>query len=109
MKKIRPYITEKDSTAKPILGEADADLRDTEIIPFTYDGGIAAFMEKEVIPFSPDAWIDDKATKIGYELSFTKHFYKPTVFRSVQEIVEDLQELEKETDGMLAEILEGVQ
>lgn len=109
LKKIRPYITEKDSTAKPILGEADADLRDTEIIPFTYDGGIAAFMEKEVIPFSPDAWIDDKATKIGYELSFTKHFYKPTVFRSVQEIVEDLQELEKETDGMLAEILEGVQ
>lgn len=109
LKKIRPYITEKDSTAKPILGEADADLRDTEIIPFTYDGGIASFMEKEVLPYSPDAWIDDRATKIGYELSFTKHFYKPTVFRSVQEIVEDLQALEKETDGMLAEILEGVQ
>ncbi len=109
LKKIRPYITEKDSTAKPILGEADADLRDTETIPFTYEGGIDAFMEKEVLPFSPDAWIDDKATKIGYELSFTKHFYKPTVFRSVQEIVEDLQALEKETDGMLAEILEGVQ
>ena len=108
LKKVRPYITEKDPLASPVEGEADPDLRDTEIIPFTFEGGIERFFETEVIPFAPDAWIDEKATKVGYELSFTKHFYKPMVFRSVQEIVDDLQALERETDGMLAEILEGV-
>ncbi len=108
LKKIRPYITEKDESACPVIGEADPDLRDTEIIPLTYDGGIEKFVEDEVKPFSPDAWIDEKSTKIGYELSFTKHFYKPMVFRSVQEIVDDLQALERETDGMLAEVLEGI-
>ncbi|MGN8712623.1 type I restriction-modification system subunit M [Hornefia butyriciproducens] len=108
LKKVRPYITEKDPLAFPVEGEADPDLRDTEIIPFTFDGGIERFFETEVIPFAPDAWIDEKSTKVGYELSFTKHFYKPMVFRSVQEIVDDLQALERETDGMLAEILEGV-
>ena len=108
LKKVRPYITEKDPLASPVEGEADPDLRDTEIIPFTFDGGIERFFETEVIPFAPDAWIDEKSTKVGYELSFTKHFYKPMVFRSVQEIVDDLQALERETDGMLAEILEGV-
>lgn len=108
LKKVRPYITEKDPLASPVEGEADPDLRDTEIIPFTFDGGIERFFETEVIPFASDAWIDEKSTKIGYELSFTKHFYKPMVFRSAQEIVDDLQALERETDGMLAEILEGV-
>ena len=91
-----------------VVDEADVDLRDTEIVPFTYDGGIDAFMKNEVLSYAPDAWVDEKSIKIGYELSFTKHFYKPTVFRSVQEIVDDLQALERETDGMLAEILEGI-
>ena len=108
LKKVRPYITEKDPLASPVNGEADPDLRDTEIIPFNFEGGIEGFFKNEVIPFAPDAWIDEKSTKVGYELSFTKHFYKPMVFRSVQEIVDDLQALERETDGMLAEILEGV-
>lgn len=109
LKKVRPYITERDMSAKPVIGEPDVELRDTEIVPFMYEGGIEGFMDKEVLPYNDDAWIDEKSTKIGYELSFTKHFYKPTVFRSIQEIVDELQKLEKETDGMLAEILEGVQ
>lgn len=108
LKKVRPYITEKDPLASPVNGEADPDLRDTEIIPFNFEGGIEGFFKNEVIPFASDAWIDEKSTKVGYELSFTKHFFKPMVFRSVQEIVDDLQALERETDGMLAEILEGV-
>ena len=75
LKKIRPFITEKDPMAQPIDGEPDTDLRDTEMIPFTYEGGSDAFMKNEVLPYAPDAWVDEKKTQIGYELSFTKYFY----------------------------------
>ena len=57
LNKIRPFITEKDLTAQPIEGEADADLRDTENVPFTYEGGIDAFMKNEVLTYAPDAWV----------------------------------------------------
>lgn len=109
LKKIRPFITEKDPMAQPIEGELDTDLRDTEMIPFTYEGGIDAFMKNEVLPYAPDAWVDEKKTQIGYELSFTKYFYQPVQLRSMEEIVNDLKKLESETDGMLAEILGGVE
>ena len=109
LKKIRPFITEKDPMAQPIDGEPDTDLRDTEIIPFTYEGGIDAFMKNEVLPYTPDAWVDEKKTQIGYELSFTKYFYQPVQLRSMEEIVADLKKLESETDGMLAAILGGVE
>ena len=109
LKKVRPYITEKDPTAKPIEGEADVDLRDTEIVPFTYEGGIAAFMENEVLPYVTDAYVDKEQTKIGYEISFTKYFYKPVELRSMEEIVADLKALEAETDGMMVEILGGLE
>lgn len=109
LKKIRPFITEKDPAAQPIEGEPDTDLRDTEIIPFTYEGGIDAFMKNEVLPYAPDAWVDEKKTQIGYELSFTKYFYQPVQLRSMEEIVSDLKKLESETDGMLAEVLGGVE
>ena len=109
LKKIRPFITEKDPTAQPVDGEPDTDLRDTEIIPFTYEGGIDAFMKNEVLPYASDAWVDEKKTQIGYELSFTKYFYQPVQLRSMEEIVADLKKLESETDGMLAEILGGVE
>ena len=58
LKKVRPYITEKDRTAKPVTGEADPDLRSTEIIPFTYTGGINQFLMDEVKPYASDAWIE---------------------------------------------------
>ncbi len=109
LKKVCPLITDKDPTAKPVEDEADTELRDTEIVPFNYDGGILAFMENEVHPFAPDAWIEDKQTKIGYEISFTKYFYKPIKLRSMADILSDLKILEAETDGMLAEIIGGVQ
>lgn len=109
LKKMRPFITEKDPTAKPVEGEADTDLRDTEIVPFNYDGGILAFMENEVLPYAPDAWVEEKQTKIGYEVSFTKYFYKPIELRPMSEIIADLKNLEAETDGMLAEIIGGVE
>lgn len=109
LKKIRPFITEKDSEAQPIVGEPDPELRDTEIIPFTYKGGIDAFVKNEVLTYTPDAWVDEKKTQIGYELSFTKYFYKPVQMRSMDEIVADLKALETETEGMLKEILGGIE
>ena len=106
LKKIRPFITEKDATAQPIPGEADADLRDTEMVPFSYEGGIEAFFENEVLPYSPDAFIDEKKTTIGYEVSFTKYFYKPVELRDLSSILTDLSILEEEAKGMMVEITE---
>lgn len=108
LKKLRPFITEKDPTAKPIDGEVDADLRDTENIPFTYEGGIDAFIRNEVLTYAPDAWVDKNKTIIGYEISFSKYFYKPTPMRDMKSIVSDLEKLEKSTDGMLADIVGGL-
>ena len=107
LKKIRPFITVKDADAKPVAGEADSDLRDTELIPFTYDGGIEGFMKNEVLSYAPDAWIDEKKTQIGYEISFNKYFYRSVNMRSMDEIIASLNELEKEADGMLAGIVGG--
>lgn len=108
LKKIRPFITEKDPTAKAIEGEADVELRDTEIIPLTYEGGVDAFIEKEVLSYAPDAWVDKKKTQIGYEVSFTKYFYKPVELRPLDEILQNLTILEKNADGLLSEIMKGV-
>lgn len=108
LKKVRPFITEKDTTAKAIEGEADVEMRDTEIVPFTYEGGISAFLENEVHPYAPDAYVDEKKTQIGYEISFTKYFYKPTELRAVKNIISDLEVLEMQTNGMLQDILGGL-
>ena len=108
LKKIRPYITQKESTAHPIEGEADTDLRDTETVPFLYDGGIDSFMENEVLTYAPDAWIDKKKTIVGYEISFSKYFYRPVPMRDLMSIITDLEDLETTSDGMLAEIMGGL-
>lgn len=108
LKKVRPFITEKDPAAQPIEGEPDVDLRDTENIPFTYAGGIDAFMKNEVLTYAPDAWVDEKKTQIGYEISFTKYFYKPVELRDMSDILSNLSSLEQEADGLLAEIMGGV-
>lgn len=108
LKKVRPFITVKDITAKAIAGEADSDLRDTELVPFTYEGGIDAFMRNEVLTYAPDAWVDEKKTTIGYEVSFTKYFYKPVELRSMDEILTSLNDLERAADGMFTEIIGGI-
>jgi type I restriction enzyme M protein len=93
---------QKDKKGKLV---PDKKLTDTEQIPFSYEGGIAAFIENEVRPFAPNVWVDAKQTKIGYELSFTKYFYKPIELRPLDEILADIRALEKETEGLLAEIV----
>ena len=108
LKKIRPFITEKDETAKAIKDEADPDLRDTEIVPFTYEGGIDAFMQKEVLPYAPDAYEDSSKRQIGYEISFTKYFYKPVELRKMDDILRDLANLEQDAHGLMTSIMEGL-
>ena len=106
-KKIRPFITVKDPNANPIAGEADSDLRDTEIVPFSYEGGVAAFIENEVRPYAPDVYYDETNNAVGYELSFTKYFYQPVQLRTFEEITEEIRAAEAETDGLLDEIIGG--
>lgn len=107
LNKVRPFITEKDATAVA-TNEPDTELRDTENIPFTYEGGIEAFMQNEVLTYAPDAYIDEKKTQVGYEISFTKYFYKPIELREMSDIIESLNSLEKEADGMMADIMGGI-
>jgi len=85
--------------------EPDPDLRDSEQIPFLEDGGMKGFIHKEVIPHIPDAWIDASSLKIGYEISFARHFYKPPQLRTLQEIRSDIEILEGQSVGLLQEIL----
>ncbi|MBU4075288.1 MAG: type I restriction-modification system subunit M [Euryarchaeota archaeon] len=85
--------------------EPDSDLRDSEQVPLLEDGGIEAFFRREVLPHVPDAWIDEEETKIGYEISFTRYFYKPQPLRTLAEISADIMALEKETGGLLGEIV----
>jgi type I restriction enzyme M protein len=85
--------------------ESDTELRDTEQVPLLEEGGIEAFFRREVLPHVADAWIDEPATKIGYEISFTRYFYKPQPLRTLEEIRADIEALEKETEGLLGQIL----
>jgi type I restriction enzyme M protein len=87
--------------------EPDSDLRDTEQVPLLEKGGIEAFIRREVLPYTPDAWIKDDATKIGYEVSFTRHFYKPQPLRTLEEISADILAIEKEAEGLLDGLLKG--
>ncbi|MFN5515450.1 MAG: SAM-dependent DNA methyltransferase, partial [Cyanobacteriota bacterium] len=78
---------------------------DTEQIPLLEPGGIGAFLEREVLPYAPDAWYQPDSVKIGYEISFTRYFYKPQPLRTLDEIRGDILALERETEGLLEEII----
>jgi len=87
----------------------DKDNSDKEIVPFDYEGGVEKFFENEILPHTPDAWIEKDKIKIGYEISFTKYFYKPVEMRPLDEIVSDIKTLEKEAEGLLDSILRGLE
>jgi type I restriction enzyme M protein len=87
--------------------EPDSDLRDTEQVPLLEEGGIEAFIRREVLPYTSDAWIKEDATKIGYEVSFTRHFYKPQPLRTLDEIAADILAIEREAEGLLGGLLKG--
>jgi type I restriction enzyme M protein len=85
--------------------EPDPDLRDTEQVPLLEEGGIEAFLHREVLPYAADAWYDPNSKKIGYEISFTRYFYKPKPLRTLEEIQADILAVENETKGLLEEII----
>ncbi len=85
--------------------EPDPELRDTEQVPLLEPGGIDAFLRREVLPYAPDAWYDPASVKTGYEISFTRYFYKPQPLRPLEEIRSDILALQKETEGLLDEII----
>ena len=85
--------------------EPDPDLRDTEQVPLTEEGGVDAFLRREVLPYAPNTWYAPDSVKTGYEISFTRHFYKPQPLRPLEEIRTDILSLERETEGLLAEIV----
>ena len=89
--------------------EPDPDLRDSEQIPLLEEGGVEAFIQREVIPYTPDAWLQSKkgSVKVGYEISFTRHFYKPEPLRTLDEIRADIIAVEKEAEGLLDQLLHG--
>jgi len=87
--------------------EPDSDLRDAETVPLLEEGGVDAFIEREVLPHAPDAWIDADRTQIGYEISFTRYFYKPQPLRSLAEIRADIEAAERDADGLMSKILLG--
>ena len=82
--------------------EPDSDLRDTENVPLCEE--IDEYMEHEVLPHVPDAWVDESKTKIGYEIPLNRHFYVYEPPRPLEEIESDIQSLEREIVGLLGEI-----
>ena len=85
--------------------EPDTDLRDTEQVPLLHPGGIEAFLQEEVLPYAPDAWYNPEAVRVGYEINFNRHFYKPQPMRSLEEIRADILALERETDGIISNLI----
>lgn len=113
MKSITDAITWKNEDAERVINkiekngtiiyETDSDLRDTENVPLDQD--IHDYFEREVLQHIPDAWIDESKTVKGYEISFTRYFYNYVPPRSIEEITAEILQLEKETEGILNEIV----
>lgn len=101
------YPDGSDSYERVVELEPDPALRDTEQMPLVTPGGIQGFMEREVWPYAPDAWVDESKTQIGYEISFTRHFYRPKPLRTLAEIRANIEALQRETAGLLDQILVG--
>lgn len=114
VKLVRQYLGKHNDKAdvcfaKPTKRDSavvtDPSLRDTEQVPLLYSGGIDAFMEKEVLPYAPDAFYDAANVVVGYELSFTKYFYKPVELRTIADITTDINGIEGRLKGVLKDIL----
>jgi len=99
------FSVELEEGERVVQYEADSELRDSEQVPLLEGGGVEAFLQREVLPYAPDAWFDPGSVKIGYEVSFTRYFYKPKPLRSLEEIRADILALEKKTEGLLGEIV----
>lgn len=104
---VHPLYDENGSVVKDKKGRVQIDKAktETEIVPFTYPGGINTYMETEVLPYTPDAWVDEKKTQVGYELTFTKYFFKPRPIRDIDSIASDINDVIGQMSGVLSEVL----
>lgn len=97
---------QKDENGNPVLKGGkpvpNTNLRDTENVPLKED--IGEYFKREVLPYAPDAWIEEKKTKVGYEIPFTRYFYKYVPPKPSEDIMAEIKELEKSLDG----VLEGI-
>ncbi len=98
---------EADVDGAPVVVEyePDPDLRDTEQVPLTEDGGVESFVRREVLPYAPDSWYRADSVKTGYEINFTRHFYKPKPMRSLTEIRADILATRRQADALLASLV----
>jgi type I restriction enzyme M protein len=94
----------RDPDAEPVAGEPDSSLRDTENVPLSE--GVDEFIAREVLPFVPDAWVDDSKTKIGYEIPFTRQFYQYSPPRPLKDIDTDIRASEARILKLLSEVTE---
>ncbi len=94
---------------KPAVVEyaPDPDLKDSEQVSLLEEDGIEGFLRREVLPYAPDAWYVPGSVKVGYEISFTRYFYQPQPLRAPEEIWADIRTLERESEGLLEEIMGG--
>ena len=99
------FVAMIDGNPAVVEYEPDADLRDTEQIPLKEEGGIEAFLHREVLPYAKDAWYKSESVKIGYEISFNRYFYKPTPLRTLDEIRADILALQAEADSLLPDFI----
>lgn len=99
------YLEQSGKNRFLVEFEPDSDLRDTEQVPLKEAGGMEAFFQREVLPHAPDAWIAQDATKIGYEISFARYFYRPAPLRTLAQIRADILALEQQTEGLLHTIV----
>jgi type I restriction enzyme M protein len=102
------FAAEVDGKAVVIEYEPDPDLTDYEQVPLLEPDGVEGFITREVTPYARDAWVDERSVdKVGYEISFTRHFYKPVELRSLEEIEADIRKLLAESDGLVERALEA--
>lgn len=110
-----PIFRERNPDASPVIKNgkkvADTKLRNTEIIPFNYEGGIEGFLNNEILPYTPDAWIDEKSITTGCKLQFSKYFYKPKEkirdLDSLDNLIVKINKIQTKCENLLEEILDS--
>ncbi|WP_456480918.1 type I restriction-modification system subunit M [Oceanithermus sp.] len=101
------FAVELNGEKRVVEYEPDSELRDTEQVPLLEEGGIEAFLKREVLPYASDAWYDPEKVKIGYEINFNRYFYRPKALRPLEEIRRELKEVEGAASALINEILGG--
>ena len=103
---VEQFCRKEDDTSEIVLKRGNpvpsTAKRDTENVPLKED--IQTYFKREVLPFAPDAWIDEKKSKVGYEIPFTRYFYKYEAPKPSEEIKQEILAIEVELDGALAEV-----